>query len=550
MISNNSNPLAEVNNRYYEFLVNSLLKSRTIQPEVALGFIEQIAMFACEHHPGRFADGAIENRAWEIGRELERHCEDLAPLDVEPEVSPTATDPRRRVLHVATAVTSIGGHTRTIQNWVANDPGSRHSLVLLQQTEPRIPAWLTDPIRANGGKIFNLPMQASRLLKARWLREIARSQADLVILHHYGFDVVPIVAFADDRSPPVTVLNHADHHFWLGSSVTDLVINLRSIGTRLSETRRHVRANSLLPIPLSIPPAGSSREVARKRLEIPPDQVVMLSVGRAMKYQPSLTHDFFAATSRLLDHHRRAHLYLVGVSEEDASRFGQGRIHPRLHPIGPMQNPTDYRSAADLYLEGFPFGSQTALLEAALAGLPIVPAFAPPLELVVASVDAISDLIENPTNEQAWFDQASRLIHDDTLGRSLGSALQKRVLAEHTGLGWVRCVNEVYQAACGLEHKPLPIPCTDCVLSETDVALSLWQASLRGEMAPVDSLNEGVRESLFCIAYAARQWGDYRASFNVLLRCFRRWGGNSRYFWSLAKLMPHWAARSYLQLKA
>ncbi len=71
-----------MNNRYYEFLVNSLLKRRTIQPEVALGFIEQIAMFACEHHPGRFADGAIENRAWKLAASSSGTPHGPAPLEL------------------------------------------------------------------------------------------------------------------------------------------------------------------------------------------------------------------------------------------------------------------------------------------------------------------------------------------------------------------------------------------------------------------------------------------------------------------------------------
>ena len=62
--------------------------------------------------------------------------------------------------------------------------------------------------------------------------------------------MAPVLAFADKRCPPVALLNHADHIFWLGSTISDLIINQRDIGKVLSEERRFARHNTVLPIPL------------------------------------------------------------------------------------------------------------------------------------------------------------------------------------------------------------------------------------------------------------------------------------------------------------
>ncbi len=81
---------------------------------------------------------------------------------------------------------------------------------------------------------------------------------------------------------------------------------------------------------------------------------------------------FAAITSRrLLNHHGRAHLYPASACpEEDASRLRKAESHSSVavSDRSAMQNPTDYRSAADLTLRVSYSALQTALLEAALAG--------------------------------------------------------------------------------------------------------------------------------------------------------------------------------------
>jgi len=78
--------------------------------------------------------------------------------------------------------------------------------------------------------------------------------------------------------------------------------------------------------------------------------------------------------------------------------------------VGSIEDPSVYRAAADIYLEGFPFGSQTALLEAALVALPVVSSYAPLFPLLAANDDAIQDLITNPKEEQEYMERVDLLI--------------------------------------------------------------------------------------------------------------------------------------------
>src|SRR4051794_2226458 len=71
--------------------------------------LQQIAEFCQFFHPGRFADGGLENVALVGGKRLERlaggwgPCPGLGGLG-------GGGGPRRHVLHVATAVQAVGGH--------------------------------------------------------------------------------------------------------------------------------------------------------------------------------------------------------------------------------------------------------------------------------------------------------------------------------------------------------------------------------------------------------------------------------------------------------
>ena len=105
------------NSFYYEALLKELHRLHDRNDPRTLEFLEHVANFAWTHHPGRFADGALENIAFRRGLELfkppgdghigPRHAEDLS-----------------RTLHVASSVYSSGGHSRVLTKWIQRDLSS------------------------------------------------------------------------------------------------------------------------------------------------------------------------------------------------------------------------------------------------------------------------------------------------------------------------------------------------------------------------------------------------------------------------------------------
>jgi hypothetical protein len=504
------------NSDAYEWGVKALRSSNS-EGDVSclLGSIERLAGFAEQFHPGRFADGAIENLAHDVGSTL------ASTSDSQPSIQPELADQRhRRVLHVASKVSAVGGHTRMIFHWIGHDPDSMHSVALTQGSLD-IPNWLSSAIAASGGQLFIAPNECSLYNKAKWLRSVAQRHADLVILHHFGSDVVPTVAFAVADGPPVAVLNQADHAFWLGSSVADVVINLRSPGAEHSFARRYARHNLVLPIPLVDPAEKVSRVAAREQLGIPHDQVVLLTVGRPEKYRPCGNYDFVSTAQKILANHASAHLYVVGESLDGIRRHLRQPLSDRLHFVGPIEDPSVFRAAADIYLESFPFGSNTALLEAALAELPVVPAYAPLFELLVANNDSMKGCLSTPRHEADYIEHAQRLIRDPVARRQEGRTVRQCLLDAHVGEGWRERLSSIYRYTDVLRHSPKRMPVSVAQFADSDLGLCLWHL-MSGRTYTQGARRDRLPDHRLHRAYVAKEVGDYTTARQIAWEFVRR----------------------------
>jgi glycosyltransferase involved in cell wall biosynthesis len=505
----------------YETLCSLARPRSGVKPELLLQGVARAAQFAQEFHPGRFADGRLDNVVLALGADLER-------LTPPPAIdAPVAPRGRCRILHVSTAVFGVGGHTRTLKNWVETEPESVHWLFLTEQAGRPVPDWLQQAF-GRGGAVIVAPDGLGRLQRARLLREVAHSFADLVVLHQFGSDTVPGLAFAVD-GPPVAVLNHADDRFWLGSSVTDFIIHQRQAGD-LPFERRFVPRSAVLPIPLAPRPRVGRRE-ARRALGLPDAALVLLTVGRAEKFLPTARHDFLRTAARLLERIPAAHLYLVGIDAEQLARLPGPGLHPRLHACGSLEDPWMFQQAADVFLEPFPFGSATAVLEAALAGTAVVLMYDPLLDLVVTN-HGLTHLIPNPVGEDAYVERVAALASSPESRERLADALVEHVLARHTGAGWRAQAERVCEEVRACRHQPRAIPETRCESTHADLALAYWHSFIRSASDP----RAEVMEALLSFAHQAGREHAYGACLGMLAQAVRRMGWDPRFALRALKL--------------
>jgi glycosyltransferase involved in cell wall biosynthesis len=407
--------------------------------------------------------------------ELERQLIEIARRLPLPSSHPVIREAgSERWLHVLNEAYSFGGHTAMVYRWIRSDPRpNQHSIILLSQRNA-VPPALTEATQSTGGSILQLDPHAPLLTQAVQLRSQAWNEADVVVLHIHPWDVVSTLAFGIPGGPPVLFVNHAAHIFWVGASVADVVLNLR-VSTQEDEwTRSHRGVDRYMHLPIPLPEpmeqlgecaiAPEARREARETLGLPDHAPILLTVGTGYKYTPVPSLDFLETAVAILQACADAYFMAVGVTEDSRWEAAREVTGGRLRALGcrPAHKVATYQAAADMYLEGFPFGSTTALLEAGIRGLPCVlsPKTCPP---PFASDGIALAVTDRPEDAKEYIVRAITLVKDPHERKRLGSELAASIRAHHTGPGWARYLNKI-QDGRPIDHRvwapsnPPPVP--------------------------------------------------------------------------------------------
>ena len=437
-------------------LANSEAMLREGCLESAAIYAAVAAFHASVRHCGVWSSSKLERILLDIGRKA---------VPVQPNAEPQVPISRetKTVCHVVTSVMAIGGLSKMLWRWTSQDKARCHSLVLSKQSHHQIPLGLRAAVEQSGGGIHHLDAVIGSLLeRARRLREIA-ALADIVVLHVHPDDVLPSIAFASrPRRPSVVYLDHADHSFWVGAGVSDVVANMRETGARLSRERRGIDAGRIALLPTVIEPSQRilSRVEAKRRLGLPGASVVLLSVARARKYRSFGGATFADSHLAVLDKHQNAILVVVGPGRQEDWSDAVRRTGGRIITCDECDDPSQYFQAADIYVDSFPFVSITSLLEAGSYGTPLVSRFpyGDACGILGADMPGLTGTLMRVRSPEEYVAQISRLIEDERLRERLGEQTREQILKEHTRDKWLESLQAVYDLARSvgrLEDKPL-----------------------------------------------------------------------------------------------
>ncbi|MGA9306782.1 MAG: hypothetical protein WBW31_15370 [Candidatus Sulfotelmatobacter sp.] len=286
--------------------------------------------------------------------------------------SPNRATDSKLLVHVASVVHPIGGHTRVIEDIAAALPEYRHVLIITDMATlapmdlaPLLPRFKELHIKV-------------RLLKASSWAEKVRELSSLVatlgpqavlLLAHYA-DSIAFVGVAGHAAPRVLFLHHCDHMPALGASRTDYThIDLTPGCHRFCAARPNLQAAL---VNLTVKDCGTVRMIARH-------PIIGVTCGREGKYQGASEFSY----GQLL-----AALFSAGVGKifhigempkwqrdeicAEVAANGQDASRVTFLPNVPSLPAKLIEISPDFYLVSHPLVGGKATVEAMSVGLPIL----------------------------------------------------------------------------------------------------------------------------------------------------------------------------------
>jgi hypothetical protein len=497
--------------------------------DMAAVFGSIAAFHASVRHCGIWASAALENCLLDVGRRAIPPTFDRNSRVVTPPA-------RRHVLHVVSAVAPVGGLSRMLWRWINEDRDSTHSIVLTMQGHTEVPAFLRTIVPERGGQIHHLDNAIGGLIaRAKLLRSLA-TNVSVIVLHIHPDDVVPVIAFAHkDGRPPIIFLDHADHSFWLAGSITTVYGSMRDSGRRLAETRRGIEQKRVAPLPTILEPRQReiSRDEAKRRLRLPPDSTLLLSVARQRKFRTVGDVSYAHAHLPILQTYPHAILMVVGAGAQpdwpDAISVARGRIMA----IDEIEEPGIYFQAADIYVDSFPFTSITSLLEAGSLSVPLVSRYPYSDQCGVLGSDmpGLAEVLYRAPSLELYNERLSRLIENESERLRLGEETRTRIIREHTGATWRRSLEHAYRLAIELPPADeLPETVDAMSMGEPDIYVQSIHGGDPDAGRDTDRLIQG-HLGLMPLRHRLRFWTEF-----VKARRFRNLGKYGR----IAHLFPRW----------
>lgn len=504
-------PKLEMNSDLYEAGLNFVKARKRRGVESRLKAIETVSRWAFFHHPGRFADGALENPALEVGRKLEDRGKNSAGN------LPLRKRRASRTLHLATQLSNVGGNSRVLIKWVERDTSADHVIVLTDQREA-VPDFLQEIITSTGNYCVCLPITENIENRAAAVRSISHS-CDRVILYTHPGDTVPVVAFAKEDGPPVAMFNHA--HFWfsLGSTVSDIIINTLEYFRKISERYRFARSTALLTGPLGLLPINRAiidKEAARRALSLPESATVLMSIANENYFRPFGGYDFFRTARTVLSRLPDAYLMIVGVKKASPLVPDDLRSNPHLLLMGIVENPIVHYQASDICLESFPFPSLGAVAEAVAYGEAYpVPVYGPEESILRVQQTPVLTFPYRPPDEDAYVDYVTSLARrKDQIRVEARKMRTKMDEYDQTMEEHFRSLNSLIDS---LKHSPGEIPVAGKIESNDCRTLAEINPSSIGEK--IDALFPFIQSMFHQVGAALK---GYQSCGTVIQRILNR----------------------------
>ena len=384
---------------------------------------------------------------------------------------PKAAD-KRNVLHILSQGYAGGGHTRTVRNWIRMDTGSAHSILVTLNSDTT-PAELSTAAMESGGWYIALDKVGLSLVhRAKLVRDLADSTADIVVLHLHPHDPVGAVAFATGSKPPVIFVNHAYHAFSIGMTCADIVADHGPSGQFITQTRRGLSRSSHLPLPLEAPLELEEKKSAKEKLGIPENEIVFLTTAKVFRLAACGDYNFKTLLKEICGKYPNTTFLIAGIAEAGEWTQLKNETNNRIKVLGAVSDLRLYQSAADIYLDSLPLGSLEDVLAAAILGIPVIG-----LSGVIArqfdNEFASPNCRTHFTSRSEFNTALDRLVTDGDYRRRVGECLRAEILQNHHS-DWTKSLEQLY-ASLPSSHTLPEIPAVEENPGRSDIIWSYFQ---------------------------------------------------------------------------
>jgi hypothetical protein len=356
---------------YRYFIENKILNEiSSLNDEEILNRIKHLAEFAYFHHTGLFYDGRMENILVEYGLKLEDYISSFHRNQPDFTVYETST-----IIHVASEIAAVGGHTRILSQMIDRIKDKDQLLFLTNQQSNTIPEWF---IKKHSKNLKIITYESIERLqtyfdKAIILRRLSQN-CEKIILYHHPFDIIPVLAFSNEKCPVVLLENHAHSWFWFGLSIADIVFSHTLFHTELTSKYRTPKNNFYLPFSQfedqNFNFDFNDKLEAKKRLNIPDEYVCITAIGTSQKFFPlSDKYNFFRLANKIIERFSNVVILVIGL-DDNIKEISKYKIDiDKVRFVGYQSDITDYYMASDICIDSIPEPSLGATIMANWAGM-------------------------------------------------------------------------------------------------------------------------------------------------------------------------------------
>lgn len=413
----------------FETMLAVIEKTDDMQEKLQLA--EFASYYAVHNNTGYFTSSILEKVFTDYAKRLKAN---LSGIKYKP----------NSFLHILTEGYRAGGHTRVVERWIENAPLTQsHSVVILKHNGAVLDTLAKNTAEKNGEFIiFDTSLNLkSRALK---LRELAMSY-EYVILHTHMEDATAVVAFGvENFSRPVLFYNHASHLFWIGKSITDLLLDLWH-DDGITQKRRKIFNTYFLGIPSKkIQLIDADKTASRKKLNLPLNKKIIITAGSDFKFKPIDDENLLDLIEQIIDD--ECICYAIGIPQNDkAWSKGQGKSGGKIIPLGVINFDSgymDYIKSADLYLDSYPVGGETAMIDAISVGTTALS-----LKSVYPQADYLAVTRAYCLTKNDFIQKAKKILSDESFAREILDEERQSLIKHQSIEAWNEKIENLLKIA-------------------------------------------------------------------------------------------------------